>query len=104
MDEYLKILKRKIDGMPDEEIMYVLIPELMFTRDEAFRKKDTDKIKKIDEALEYIRQRMDYDGFYVGIPKISYDIDKLKRRKSKTRIPSPDQIINGESPEDVPNN
>ena len=104
MEEYLKRLKQKIDAMTDEEIMYVLVPELMFIRDEADMDGDTDKIKKIDEALAYIRERIDFKDFYMNLSEENVPIERFKRRKSKPRMPSPNEIIHGKPPKDIPNN
>ena len=106
MDDYLNRLKQKIDSMNEEELMYILVPELMFVRDEMQIDGDVKKIKQIDEALEYIKQRVDFTFFYQNILEENIPIEQFKRRKNKpqSNFPTPNEIINGISPKNIPNN
>jgi hypothetical protein len=101
-DEYIRKMKDKVDRSSNEELIYVVIPEILFVREQAIERMNEDLLRQTGQVLDYIGKRIDYEHL---TEDAAASIVRLPlRRKSKTRVPSPNEIINGQGPKNSPNN
>lgn len=94
MTNFVKQMRDRIDRMTEDQIIYLLLPEMLHFKGVAEEAGDKDRLDDCQQVLDYIKQKVELDNFQVT--------DVFGNAKFK--VPSPSEIVNKKSPSDVPNN
>jgi hypothetical protein len=95
-DPFVEQLKDRVDLMTGDQLVYLFIPEMLAMKDIAESAGEHERCMQIDEVLRYVGSKMELDDFKV------FDLGFLKNPELK--VPSPQEIIEGKSHKDIPNN
>ena len=87
-------MKKQVDRMTVDHIVYLFIPEMLHLKDVAIARGDKSMEQGVTEVLKYIKTKVELDDFKV--------FDETKN--PKLIVPSVADIINGKSPSGIPNN
>ena len=96
MDEFIELMKRNIDLLSPDHIVYLFVPEILDRRNDALKHDNYAKAFQYTEVLKYISTKVD-----IG----SYDVDNFDYIQNvEAIVPTPHQIINQKPIKNIPNN
>lgn len=93
-DPFVEQLKNRVDLMSEDQLLYLFIPEMLYIKKEAEECGEIERVIQIEQVLKYVGSKIELDNGKV------FDLEK----RAKFIIPTPDEIINGKTDKDVPNN
>jgi lipopolysaccharide biosynthesis protein len=93
LDPFIENLKNRVDTMSEDQIVYLFVPELLVMKEIAEDLNEIERVMQIDEVLNYVKTKVELDSFKV-----------FDYKNPKFKIPSPQQIIKGKTPPNIPNN
>jgi hypothetical protein len=93
-DPYIETLKDRVDSMTGDQLIYLFVPEMLAMKELAEMDKEIERVIQIEEVLAYVRTKVELDSF-----SVYDDIERVRYI-----VPSPEDIINGKTKGDIPNN